>query len=60
MDQKEEFYQAKLAILKQPALLEYTSTAKVDELGKSYNLLEGLGTLELDLPGLAKRDFYNI
>ena len=50
----------RLAALKQPTLLKYTSTAKVDELGKFYNLLEGLGMLKLDLPGLARRDLYNI
>ena len=60
MEQEEEFHQARLAALKQPALLEHTSTAKVDEPGESYNLPEGSGTLELDLPGLARRDLYDV
>ena len=60
MEQEEEFHQAKLAALKQPTPLEYTSTVKVNELGKSYNLLKGLGTLKLNLSGLARRNFYDI
>ena len=60
MKQEKEFHQVRLAALKQPTLLKYTSTAKVDELGKSYNLLKGLNTLKLNLLGLARRDFYNI
>jgi len=60
MEQEEEFHQARLAALKQPTPLEHTSTAKADEPGESYNLPEGSGTLELDLPGLARRDLYDI
>ena len=60
MEQEEEFYQVRLAALKQPTLLKYTSTAKVNELGKFYNLLKGLGTLKLNLPGLARKDLYNV
>ena len=59
-EQEEEFYQAKLATLKQPDLLEHPSTTKADEPDKSYNLPEGSGTLKLNLPSLAKKDFYNI
>ena len=59
-EQEKEYYQARLAALKQPVPLEHSSTAKADEPSKSYNLLEGSGTLEFNLPGLARRDLYNI
>ena len=59
-EQEKEFHQAKLAALKQPVLLEHPFIAKADEPGKFYNLLEGLNTFEFNLPGLARRDLYNI
>ena len=60
MEQEKKFHQVRLAALKQPTPLKYTSTTKVNVLGKSYNLLKGLNMLELNLPGLARKDLYNI